>query len=92
MAVISRCLASVIGDAGGVAGDPAPAPLLRDVRRRPRAARRIEHEIAGVGGHQEATLDDLRVRLDNVDAWLSELRCRRVIPNVRLSGYAGKVI
>ena len=40
--------------------DPPPAPLLGDVRRRPAAARRVEHEIAGVGGHQNAALEDLR--------------------------------
>jgi hypothetical protein len=38
-------------DPAGVAGDPAPSPLLGDVRRRPRPARRIEHEVTRIGGH-----------------------------------------
>jgi hypothetical protein len=48
------------GDARGVGGDPAAAPLLGDVGRRPRTASGVEDEVAGVGGHEEATLDDLR--------------------------------
>ena len=47
------------GDAAGVAGDPAPAPLLGDVGRRAAAAGRVEHQVAGVGGHEEATLERL---------------------------------
>ena len=40
-------------DAGGVDGDPPPAPLLGHVRRRPRPARRVQHQIAfiGTGAH-----------------------------------------
>jgi hypothetical protein len=44
---------------------PAP-PLLGEVRRRPGAARGVEHEVAGVGRHEKAALDDFRVGLDNV--------------------------
>ena len=43
--------------AGGVDGDPAPAPLLGDVGRGARAAGRVQHQVAGVGGHQNAALD-----------------------------------
>jgi hypothetical protein len=49
-----------------VDGDPAPAPLLRDVSRRPRTARRIKDEVAWVGGHQHATADDGRWRLNDI--------------------------
>ncbi len=70
------------GDAAGVDGDPAPAPLLGDVGGCAAAACRVEHQIAGVGGHEEATLDDLWVRLHNVDL----LRCKtgdyRVCPSI----------
>ena len=47
------------GDAGGVDGDPAAAPLLGDVRGGAGAAGRVEHQVAGVGGHQDAALDGL---------------------------------
>src|SRR5690606_5644394 len=53
-------------DAGRVDRDPAPAPLLRDERGRAAPARRVEDEVAGIGGHEEAALDDERVRLDDI--------------------------
>ena len=34
-------------------------------------AGRVEHEVAGVGGHQDAAFDDLGARLNDVDL------CRR---------------
>ncbi len=46
------------GDAGGVAGDPAPAPLLGDIGGGPGAAGGVKDEVAGVGGHEEAAFDD----------------------------------
>ena len=42
--------------ARGVNRDPAAAPLLGDVGGGAGTAGRIEHEVAGVGGHQEAAL------------------------------------
>ena len=45
------------GDAAGVASDPAAAPLLGNVGSRAAAAGGVEHEIAGVGGHEETALD-----------------------------------
>ena len=39
------------GDAGGIAGDPASAPLLGDVSGGAAAACRVEDEVARVGGH-----------------------------------------
>ena len=39
------------GDAGGVAGDPAAAPLFGDNGGGAGAAGGVEDEVAGVGGH-----------------------------------------
>ncbi len=44
------------GDARGVDGDPAPAPLLGDIGGGAGAAGGVEDEVAGVGGHEEAAL------------------------------------
>ncbi len=49
-------------DAAGVDRDPASAPLLGDVGGRAGSARWVEHEVAGVGRHQQAPLDDLACR------------------------------
>ena len=43
--------------AGGVAGDPAPAPLLGDEGGGAAAAGGVEDQIAGVGGHEDASLE-----------------------------------
>ena len=43
--------------AGGIAGNPAAAPLLGDVGRRAGTADNVHDQIAGVGGHQKAALD-----------------------------------
>ena len=59
-------------DAAGVDRDPAPAPLLGDIGGGARAAGRIEHEVAGVGGHQDAALDDLRGCLNDIDFRIGE--------------------
>ena len=53
---MTRARASARGDAGGVDGDPAAPPLLGDVRRGAGAAGGVQEEVAGVGGHQDATL------------------------------------
>ena len=45
-------------DAGGIDGDPATTPLLGDVGGGARAAGRVKDEVAGVGGHEDAALDD----------------------------------
>jgi len=65
----------------GVAGDPAPAPLRR--RRRPVVPLpqvRVEDKVAWVGGHEEATLDNLRMRLNNVDVLCGEGTLHGIIP------------
>ena len=53
-------------NAGGVAGDPAPAPLLGDISGGSGTAGGVEDEVAGVGGHEEAAFDDLLCCLDNI--------------------------
>ena len=45
------------GDAGGVDGDPAAAPLFGDVCGGAGATGGVEHEVAGVGVHEDAALD-----------------------------------
>ena len=62
-------------DARGVDRDPAAAPLLGDVGGGAGAAGRIEHEVAGVGGHQDATLDHLGVRLHDIHLSLAKPTC-----------------
>ena len=57
--------------AGRIDGDPAPAPLLGDVSRGAGAAGRVQHEVAGVGRHQDATLDNTGVCLNYIDDILS---------------------
>src|SRR4051812_23095964 len=47
--------------------DPASAPLLGDMGGRPAAASRVEYEVAGVGGHQHTTLNELLTRLNDVE-------------------------
>ena len=50
----------------GVDGDPAAAPLLGDVGRGARAAGGVKHEVAGIGGHEDATFYNLQPCLDYV--------------------------
>ena len=54
-------------DAGGVDGDPAAAPLFGHVGGGARTACGIQDEVAWVGSHQDATVNDLCVRLDYID-------------------------
>ena len=51
---------------GGVDGDPAPPPSLGGVGGDARTAGGIEHQVARVGGHQDAPLDHRRGGFDNV--------------------------
>ena len=53
--------------AGGVDGDPAPAPLLGDVGGGARAAGWVQHEVAGVSGHQDTALDDFCIGLYDIN-------------------------
>ena len=47
-------------DTRGINRDPAAAPLLGDGGGGTGTAGRVKHEVAGVGGHQDAALNDLR--------------------------------
>ena len=49
-----------------VDSDPAPPPLFRNIRGSATPASRIEYEIAGIGGHQTATLDRFCRSLYNI--------------------------
>ena len=46
------------GHAGSVDGDPAAAPLLGNVGGGSRAAGGVEDEVAGISGHENASLDN----------------------------------
>src|SRR5260370_30029025 len=74
------------GDAGGVAGDPAAAPLLGDECGGARATGGIEDEVTGIGGHENATLKHRRQSLDYVDPRSRETAGLRVCPDVRIRG------
>ena len=60
--------------------DPAAPPLLCDVCRRPGAARRVKHEIAGIGRHEQAALHDFRIGLNSVELVRGEARSNSVAP------------
>jgi hypothetical protein len=47
-------------------GDPATAPLLCDVGRSAGAARRVEHEVAGISGHENTAFDHTSCGLNHV--------------------------
>ena len=53
--------------AGGVDGDPAPAPLLGDVGGGARAAGWVQHEVAGVSGHQDTACSNFCIGLYDID-------------------------
>ena len=53
-------------DARRIDGDPATAPLFGDVGGGAGAAGGVEHEVAGIGGHQHAALDDQHVSLHHI--------------------------
>ena len=68
-------------DAGCVDGDPAPAPLLGDIGRGAGAAGGVQHEVAGVGGHQDAALENLSIRLHNEYLLIRECTGLCITPN-----------
>ena len=72
----------------GVAGDPAAAPLLGDVGCCAAAASGVEYEVAWVGGHQNAALNNLRIGLHNVGLARSTTK---TCPDVR-DGNIGKIV
>ena len=68
--------------AAGVGGDPTTPPLLGDKSRAARAACGIKHEIAGVGRHVDASLNDLGIGLDDV-LFVRHEATHHVIPKIR---------
>ena len=67
------------GDAAGVDGDPPPPPLLGHVGRGAGAAGRVQHQVAGVGGHQDAAFYDFRTCLYHI--YLVSAKASGVIPD-----------
>ena len=55
------------GDTGGVDGDPAPPPLLGDSGRGSGAAGRVQHQIAGIRGHQDTACNNFCIGLYDID-------------------------
>ena len=55
------------GDAGGVDGDPPPPPLLGHVGGGAGAAGGVQHKVAWISGHQNATLDQSCRRLHHIN-------------------------
>ena len=60
-------LGDVQSDAAGVRGDPTPPPLLRHIRRGPAPARRVQHQISGVGGHEDAAFYNFNIGLNHIN-------------------------
>src|SRR5579862_344864 len=61
--------------ATGVDRDPSSAPLLGDIGRCAAAACWVDHEIPGIGCHEDAALNDSRSRLHNVEFVVAEAAC-----------------
>ncbi|CFP57404.1 Uncharacterised protein [Bordetella pertussis] len=71
-------------DAAGVDGDPAATPLFGDVSGSARAAGGVENQVTGVGGHQEAALNNRNAGLDDINLLATKLiLTKRVSPNIR---------
>jgi hypothetical protein len=81
------CASQRESNARGVDSDPAPPPLLRDIRGCAGPARRIEHEIAGIGRHENATFDDFGAGLNNVYLFVGEVSGSRVCPRIGAERY-----
>ena len=69
-------------NAASVDGYPAAAPLLGDVGCCTGAASRVDDEVAGVGGHHEAALQNLRSSLNDVDFVIGERARPGVLPEI----------
>ena len=59
-------------DPTGIDRYPASSPLFGDIRSGAGTTGRIQHEISGVGGHQNAALNDERSGFDYVNLISSE--------------------
>ena len=69
------------GNAGGINCYPPSAPLFCDVGGGAAAARRIEDKITRVACHQNASLDDFRLRLNDIG--FPRASSRGIRPKVR---------
>ena len=67
--------------ARGVDGDPAAAPLLCDIGGGAGTAGGVEHEVAGIGGHQEAALDYIARFVQRKFSLFNQLRLRHSLSN-----------
>jgi hypothetical protein len=70
------------GDARGVDGDPAAAPLFGDCGGCAGAAGWIENEVAGISSHQHTTFRYLRRRLNDIQLFVGKVACSSVCPHV----------
>src|SRR5690606_4438378 len=70
------------GDAGGVDGDPATAPLFGDVSGGAGAACRVENAITRSRCHQQASFDHVLASLDYVDLVLGKASGSSIHPEV----------
>jgi hypothetical protein len=58
-------------DAGGIDGNPAPPPLLGHHGRSAGTASWIEHQIAGIGRHQDTAFNYVGTSLNNINFGVS---------------------
>ena len=54
------------GHSAGVDGNPAPAPLLRHIGSGAAAAGGVQHQVAGVRGHEETAFYYPGISLDSI--------------------------
>jgi len=66
----------------GINRDPASPPLFRHIRCRAAAARRVQHQVPGVSGHEDATLNHLYGCLHDVELLVYVPRAICVIPYI----------
>ena len=70
-------------NAGGVDRDPTSTPMLGYVGRGPRATGGVQHQVAGVCGHQDAALQDIAGSLYNIYLCLAKASGSHIVPVVR---------
>lgn len=54
------------GHARGIDGDPAASPLLGHIGRGAGTAGGVQHQITGIGGHEDTTFDDFIICFNNI--------------------------
>ncbi len=65
-------------DARGVDRDPAAAPLFGDGGGGAGTTGRVEYEVAGVSGHEDAALNELCPRLHHIDFFIGKASGSRI--------------